>query len=344
MKILIITVTAGYGHNSVAKSLQSAFSEDDVTIIDLFQTTNNRIKMVVEKGYDILTKKMNGIYRIIYNHALKNSSNKSSSIFKLVKYATTKNETNIIEKIKLISPDIIFCTHVFAALVMNKLKVEKIIQTQTYGIVTDFTIHPFWEQVDNIEHIVIDNQLMKSEALSRGIREEQILIHKIPIDPKFNIMYSKKKSSDILGLNPNKKTVLMMGGGVGCVDYYKYVKQLLLLPDSYQFLVVCGKNKKQFNKMTKLKQKNSNKENLYIYRFVDNIEIFMSAADCVVTKPGGLTVSEVISKKLPLFLIDPIAGQEERNLDFLVNNQYGIKISNDYRLDKAIQEYFSSVE
>lgn len=341
MKILIITVSAGYGHHSVAKSLSGYFGDDDeVTIIDLFKMTNNTIKLIIEKGYSVLSNNMNGVYRIIYNTALNNSSNKESNMFKLIKFISSVNEPKILGKIKEVNPNIIFCTHVFAALAINKLKEEKKITVPTYGIVTDFTIHPFWEQVNKLEYIVMDNEHMKSEALGRGISKNQILFHEIPINSKFYKPYSKEVARNILKVNPNKKTILIMGGGIGCVNYYKYVQQLVSLPDSYQLLVICGNNKKQYNKTKELKNKIINKQNLHLYGFVDNVEVFMSASDCIITKPGGLTVSEAKSKKLPLFLIDPIAGQEERNMEFLVTNKMGIGISKKYPINELIEEYF----
>lgn len=66
----------------------------------------------------------------------------------------------------------------------------------------------------------------------------------------------------------------------------------------------------------------------------------MSASDCIVSKPGGLTVSEALAKNLPMLLVDPIPGHEERNVEFLVNNGMAALITKHFPIDEAVYELF----
>ena len=68
----------------------------------------------------------------------------------------------------------------------------------------------------------------------------------------------------------------------------------------------------------------------------------MDAADCIVTKPGGLTTSESLAKALPMIIINPIPGQEERNAEFLLNNGLALMVSETFPVDEAIYQLINS--
>jgi len=60
----------------------------------------------------------------------------------------------------------------------------------------------------------------------------------------------------------------------------------------------------------------------------------MAASDIAVTKPGGLTSSECLAMGLPMIVISPIPGQEERNADYLLENGAALKAH-----DAAVLEF-----
>jgi processive 1,2-diacylglycerol beta-glucosyltransferase len=55
---------------------------------------------------------------------------------------------------------------------------------------------------------------------------------------------------------------------------------------------------------------------------------YMAAADLMVGKAGGLTTSESLARALPMALIEPIPGQEERNADHLLEAGAAIRCNN----------------
>lgn len=105
-----------------------------------------------------------------------------------------------------------------------------------------------------------------------------------------------------------------------------------------QLLVVCGANKKQYAEIEKYLAKYRGNAKINLYGFVDDVDIMMSASDCIITKPGGLTVSEALVKNLPLILIKPIPGQEERNTEFLLNSGVALKSSSTYDVDECVYQ------
>jgi len=97
-------------------------------------------------------------------------------------------------------------------------------------------------------------------------------------------------------------------------------------------MVVCGNNKKLFDELSAIKFNKTVK----VFGFVTNVEVLMSASDCIITKPGGLTTSESLTKKLPLIIVNPIPGHEDRNVEFLLNNGAAIATSKHLKLDEAV--------
>ena len=84
------------------------------------------------------------------------------------------------------------------------------------------------------------------------------------------------------------------------------------------------------------------KKPIYNYGYIDNVDVFMDAADCIVTKPGGLTTSEALAKGLPMIMNNPVPGQEDRNVEFLLNTGAAMKISKTFPLDDAIYHMFTN--
>ena len=129
---------------------------------------------------------------------------------------------------------------------------------------------------------------------------------------------------------------------MGYSNSQKIVAQLAKTGLPLQILAVCGRNQKQFERLSQMKVSFCGPCQLFVYGFAKNVEILMSAADCLITKPGGLTVSEALVKKLPLFLTDPIPGHEERNAEFLVNNGVSLRLTRTFEADEAVYQFFNN--
>jgi len=136
--------------------------------------------------------------------------------------------------------------------------------------------------------------------------------------------------------------ILVMSGSMGYGNSKKVVKQIDSINIPFQIIVVNGNNKRQYKSLLTFNKTYSGKCTLYPYGFVNNVEVMMSAADCIITKPGGLTVSEAISKALPMILVNPIPGQEERNVDFLLNNGIASLVTKNFPLDEAVYHMFTN--
>ena len=168
---------------------------------------------------------------------------------------------------------------------------------------------------------------------------DKILPFGIPINKKFTKNMSKSEARKELGI-ADKQTLLLMAGGTGFGNLAALIRQLDDLDLDFQILAVCGSNKRLKSRLSKL----SVKRNLHVYGFVNNVDVMMDAAECICTKPGGLTTSEALAKGLMIMIPDAIPGQEERNLEFLINNGLAMRITKTFGIDECIYQFFSNSE
>ncbi len=335
MRVLILSITAGQGHHAAGKSISDALTcrGAEVMTIDVFKEVSPLLYDGINQGYLLSTKYVPKTYRRFYRMFENKGQSGEFSVSTLINHViSNKFEQNIQD----FNPDFIVCTHVFSAQVVNELKRRhKYLNVPTLGIVTDYTIHPFWQDVPYIEHINLASDLFYNKAASKGIDISRLLSFGIPVQEKFSTKTDKSEARKLLGI-PNKQTVLVMGGSMGYGNMTSLVQSIESLKLDINILAVCGRNTRQKNKLLDLPPS----DNRFVYGFVDNVDVMMDASDCIVTKPGGLTTSEAMAKKLPMILVNPIPGQEERNSDFLLNNGIALAVSKDFNIDDAIYFLF----
>jgi processive 1,2-diacylglycerol beta-glucosyltransferase len=152
----------------------------------------------------------------------------------------------------------------------------------------------------------------KEKMMRLGIEADRVFVTGIPTDEKFIFNPDKKEIRQTLKVNPDLFTVLIATGSFGMGP----IQELIQVLSGHQLLIVCGHNKKLFES---LKSKANNK--VHVFGLVNNMHELMSAADVMVTKPGGLSIAEALVKKLPLIFFSAIPGQETGNINVLVKYQ-----------------------
>lgn len=335
MKALILTISAGQGHNKTARAIGDYLKSIgvDTEIVDTYKYFNTALSNLVEKGYLLSTKFTPKVYGNMYTFVeQRDHSDKINIVDMAGKIIARQFYKFIAGK----NPDVIVATHIFAANLVSKFKEKKKTNAVTFGVLTDFTVHPFWETA-NLDYYVTPSALLNNQMIKKGIPEERILPFGIPIEMKFTNSVNKAEARKILGFE-NKKTAFVMTGSMGYGDVIKYVKELDDLEYDFQIVTVCGSNVHLKNQIDRL----HTKKKIYNFGFVDNVETIMDASDLIISKPGGLTTSEALAKKLPMILIDPIPGQEDRNYEFLINNGLAIGVSETFTVGEALYQLLAS--
>lgn len=335
MKVLLISVKAGYGHHSTAQALMDCFAQRGIEsrMLDTFDYIDPVLGESIDKGYLFSTKHFPEVYGKAYSMLDKREERyRSLSLISILsKLVSHKLKDYICDY----APDVIIGTHSYACLVMTYLKEKGTISCPTIGIVTDFTVHPFWESTD-IDYYVTADSLLDNQMRRKGIPSEKILPFGIPINKKFLKRTPKKEARAMLHLD-DRRTILVMMGSMGFGNIEKHLEAIDGLNIDFQILCVCGKNEKMKRELDRKVWK----KKFITYGFVDNVDLLMDASDCIITKPGGLTTSELLAKRLPAIIMNPIPGQEDRNMEFLVNNGAAIAVTDTFGVDEALFELLS---
>lgn len=330
MKVLILSVKAGFGHHSTAQAIIDYFDSRDIecTMLDTFEYINPVLADSIDNGYLFSTKYIPDIYGKAYDmlDGRVQKWDKHSIVSILSKLVSNKLKDYIIDY----EPDIIIGTHSYACMMMTYLKEKEFVSCPLIGVVTDFTVHPFWESTD-LDYYVTADSLLDNQMQKKGIDSSKILPFGIPIKSKFSQKIEKAEARKLLKIK-DKNTILIMMGSMGFGNIVEEIAEIDNLDIDFQILCVCGKNEKMYKEITE----RSWKKDIIAYGFVDNVDVMMDASDCIITKPGGLTTSELLAKGLPAIIMNPIRGQEDRNMEFLVNNGAAIMSTYTYRVDEAL--------
>lgn len=336
MKVLILSVTAGQGHNQTAKVVSDYLNSvgAESSYMDTLEYVNPVLAESVSKGYLLSTKGLPRVYGEFYRLAEKRDA--ESRLHRISKSLNVLKSKKLAAYIREEAPDVVVCTHIFAGILLTYIKRTEFLTCKTVGIVTDFTFHPFWEDSE-LDYYITASELLTLQAVKKGIRPEQVLPLGIPIHPKFSVRREKHKARAQLGLS-DKRTILVMSGSMGYGKIENEIKELDKLDMDFQIVSICGNNDRLKRKIDKLQLT----KEIYNYGYMNNVDVFMDAADCIITKPGGLTTSEALAKGLPIIMANPIPGQEDRNVEFLLNNGAAFYISPTYTIDEIIYQLFTN--
>lgn len=321
MKVSILSITVGQGHNAASKALASYMESQghQVSILDTYKYISPMIGLGVDKGYVFMGRFWPKLNATIYQGAEKSSGSRDmKASFPWAFADLTKSK--MMRYIEEEKPDVIVCPIVMTGIISTVLRDSDMIdkRIKVVGIVTDYTLHPFWEYTD-MDYFVCANELMIPSMTARGIPKEKILPFGIPIDPKFTKSLDKHEAREKNDLDPDRYTVLLSAGGMGFAGLVAAAEEIDKV-DDLQIVAICGTNQMLYNKLNGMTFHNP----MHVRGFVDNMDEYMDAADIIVTKPGGLSTSEAIAKHKPLLLSDPMPGVENMNQVFLVNNSLAV--------------------
>ncbi len=343
MKVLVLTVTAGEGHNATAAAIQKSFEERGVEcrVLDTCLHINPGLYLLIAKGYLLCATNLKKAYAYVYGkleHREFKDKNSYTPSPTRTSYRIVKKK---IEKyITEYAPDAIVYTHVFAGALLDVIAEKKPLGARTVGILTDFAPHPFWEETLRTDRVVIANDLISPSLERKGLLREQLLPIGIPIRPQFAESVPREEARRELGLDPNLPTLLLMGGSMGYGSLAKTLAEVDKLDTPLQVICVCGRNEKakaEIDKMTFQKK-------VLAFGYTDKISLLMDASDCIVSKPGGLTTSEALAKRLPMIICNPIPGQEDRNAEFLLNAGVAVTLSKTASLSDVVYQLFHNPE
>ena len=324
-RVLILSVKAGAGHMRAAAALEEVLREEhpgvEVKNTETLELTSLAFRKSFTGAYEKLVTHLPSVWKLIYEKMeAKPVTSKSKRLATLFDRA---NARRILKAVDEFAPDRVVCTHYFPAEILAPRRRKGKLAAPLFVTLTDYDIHVMWIQ-DGVDHYFVASDEMAWALRAKGIGNARVSVTGIPIMPVFSREYPGRATMRArLGLRPDAPTALVSAGGFGLSSIDQVVSTLADSMDDVQFLAVAGRNEKLRKGLEEVAA--TRRGRIVPFGFVDNMHELMAASDLAVTKSGGLTSSECLAMGLPMVIVSPIPGQEERNADYLLENGAAVR-------------------
>ncbi len=328
--VVILSASIGGGHKATSNAIKTYAEQFEkgynVTVIDVLNYIRPMLSKVAERSYEINVKNFPEFYGWQYDL---NNSTDGKIIKNILPF-----HSKLKELVNEYEPSVIICTHPVSVTSIIRVREKYGFLFKVFVVVTDYDYHASWIHED-VDMFIVSSNFMKLKLIEDNIPVEKIRDSGIPTDHNLQLKMDKSEARALLGMK-DKKTILIMGGSFGAGNLIKLVTSMMKSNLDLQVIVISGSNKKAKKELDKF-SKDVDKD-LLILGFTKNISLYMDTADILVTKPGGLTVTEALIKNLPLVITKPIPGQEEENATYLLNHGIGVRLDQDEELHILIED------
>jgi len=320
-RVLIMSVAAGAGHIRAAAALESAFAADprvdQVINQDALVFTNKLFRDFYSKLYQSLAETAPNFLGWWYK-----SSDEPWRTDTMRHMIDRLNTRPLVRFIREFNPHLIVCTHFMPAGIISHLIASGRLNARLSIVVTDFDFHAMWLS-RSFQRYFVALEETKAYLEALGLPSERVTVSGIPIDPAFSAPLDKVTHCRRLKLDPGKPTLLLSAGAAGATSAGLMVERLLALDSGIQTVVVCGRNAELRQRIEHTVR--DHEERFRVLGYSDDMPSLMRIADLLITKPGGMTSSEALAAGLPMCIINPIPGQEERNSDHLLEEGIAVR-------------------
>ncbi|MDD4476588.1 MAG: glycosyltransferase [Patescibacteria group bacterium] len=319
-KILFVSCSAGSGHTAAANALfcygRKNYPLIEFEHVDINDYTGKLMKNFFSSFYDFLIRHFPNLYGAAYyatdSFLLPDSlPHKMKSMFRVV-------SGKFLKKIKESRPDLIVSTYFLPPHFLPsdfKIPIDVVI--------TDYRAHKFWFS-SSARKFFVATEEMKKTFEKKGMKA---LASGLPVNPEFFKQKNIAELKNKLGIKKEWPTILLKPsqvGGINSIDMTEAAEKILEI-GNLNLIAISGKNNKElYRGLKNIKEIPTTR---YIpLEYADNIDEWKRIAKVVITKPGGMTTAECLFLNKPMIIINPIPGQEEHNAEFLVKNNFGVRV------------------
>ncbi|XEC95493.1 glycosyltransferase [Paenibacillus tarimensis] len=340
-RVLLLSEGFGSGHTQAAYALAVGLRQlspgIQTRVIELGKFLNPVVGPWIMSAYRKTITKQPKLVGMMYRTQYHKSLNRFTQLaLHRIFYTQT---SQVISQLK---PDLIICTHPVPNAVVGRLK-RLGLDIPLYTLITDYDAHGTWINPE-VNKYLVSTVLVKKKLMAHGIPAARIEVTGIPVHPNFWTTHDKSEIQIQFGLSP-MPTVLIMGGGWGLLSGDSLFEYMTRWRDSVQMIFCVGNNDKAREKM--LSNPKFHHPNVKIIGFTNEISKLMDVSDLLITKPGGMTCTEGLSKGIPMLFYGPLPGQEEENMDYFIRNGFGEMLLTEETVDKwfsLIQEPYAAVQ
>lgn len=338
---MILYASVGGGHFRAADGIRSYIEENyknkyEIVMVDALNYTNKVVDKIVISSYVNMARYSPKLWSKIYQMGEEHYSvsNFSNAVQKLL-------SQKLFNLFKEKQPDIVVSTHPFITEMVAALKKRRKTNTKLAVILTDYASHRFWEMKSEYVNLYfVANEEMKYSLIHNGIAARKIHVTGIPVRPDFLKKHNKAAILKEFDLTDDKPIFLVFGGGAyGMSDASLLFKSILDIKQDIQIVAISGKSEKTMESFKRLALESDKK--VVILGFTNKVPELMSIADYVISKPGGLTTTEILVSNVPFIIFNPVPGQEEENANFLTNNGAAVRLWDFNRATPFLEQLLS---
>ncbi|MCY3023099.1 MAG: glycosyltransferase [Planctomycetota bacterium] len=335
MRVLIYSVSAGAGHMRAADAVLTAFKryhpDVEAEHVDVMKLVPAAFRKAYADSYLGLVNSLPSVWGWLY--AKSDQLPQTSALASVRKFVQRLNTKDIIAHAAERKPDVILTTHflpaeIFSDLAKQKQPARAPPRPPLAVVVTDHDVHQLWVH-PNVDRYYTASDEIAYLLAERAVDAGRIKATGIPCDPIFGDLLdepARQRLRKMLGLAGAPSPVLLLNahgcgvtGAAAANSLAGVVNNVFRKGPPKTVLVVCGRNEKIKDALAEA-IKAPDGCTLKMYGFVTNMHELLGISDLTVTKPGGLSTSECLARCVPMVLVSPIPGQEERNAEMLLEN------------------------
>lgn len=340
-RVLVLSVSAGAGHVRAAEALvahaPAIFPRLDVQHIDLMSLVPGWFRAAYRDLYLALSAGLPEAWGWLYRKTDMTATQGLTE--RLRRQLQRLCAQRLFATLRQAPPDVIVCTHFLPAELLAERRKHGKLACPLWVQVTDFDLHRLWVH-DGVDGYLVGNDELAFRLRAQGVPAQRIVVSGIPLMPGFARHEERTQVAASVGLDPALPTVLMMGGGAGTGLRAATVHTLLEQSDRLQLIVLAGRNQALLHSLQALA--GAFPSRLRSVGFIQDVHTLMACADIAITKPGGLSTSECLAMGLPMLLVNPIPGQEERNAAYLMHEGVALRADDtltlQFRLHKLLAD------
>jgi 1,2-diacylglycerol 3-beta-galactosyltransferase len=318
-RILILTADVGFGHRSAANAIAAALQETrgdacDIEIVNpLDDERTPSFLRNSQSDYDNLVREMPELYRLRYqisDTAVPNAIFESIvtvSLFNIIRDILVRNK-----------PDVVISTHPMFPAPLSAVIAVKKFDIPCITVVTDLIgVHRLWFN-PAVDLCLTPTAEAREEGLKFGLADEQVLVTGVPVHPNLNGDFDPISLRRELGWREDLRAILVVGSKriKNLMDFLHVLNHSAL---TVQMILIAGGDEDLYHRFMNTEWHGV----VQCYNYVDNMPAMLRASDCVISKAGGLIITEALACGLPLLLVDVTPGQELGNAEYVIGNGGG---------------------
>jgi processive 1,2-diacylglycerol beta-glucosyltransferase len=326
-RILIMHASVGAGHVSAARALAEAFARKqsgEVRVADILDYGSQVFREAVTQSYLQLSSRAPFLWKMLYETTDASELEIMSNIrYRLQGRLGRPLVSKFTRFLRSYAPDALVCTHFLPVMLLSDLKIEGEWSKPLYCVITDYMVHNQWIN-RGVDGYFLASEITRAAMIARGAPPSILHVTGIPV--KLEIAEQKPAGPMRARhrLPADGPLISLFGGGLEAERVRRMVRMLLESTAPATLVVVAGRSEDLIDALGDLHD--GPRMQLRVLGRIDYVDDLVAASDLVITKSGGLIVSEVLARGTPMVIIDPIPGQEEWNADFVAGTGAGIQL------------------